>query len=463
MPNSPPTNIVVIGGGFAGLAAAYELGLCDSNVTLFEDEPTLGGLAGSFSIGGQLLEKSYHHWFSSEDDLMNLIEEMGVSDNIIPRPSNTGMYYNKRIHRLTSPLDLLLFTPLPLLDRLRFLWVAIWSRQIKDGLSIEHLTAAEWITQLGGRRMFEVVWEPLLRGKFGPYADTVSATYLWATLNIHGGVKRRRNGTEKLFYYKGGFAALAQQIAARISSAGGVIHSSEPVQKIEVSDGKIVGVHTTKRFLECDAVISTVALPITAELLQQEASEDYLASLRKIEYLANICLVLILDRSLSSTYWLNVSDPSFPFVAVIEHTNFEPTSSYEGKHVVYLSKYVVPDNPMYRMTTEEYTEFCVEHLQRMFPQFERSWIRESHVWRSRWAQPIAVRGYSAIVPDNRAPIRGLFLASMAQIYPEDRGVSRAIREGRRIARMALEQCHDSSKGTRPTHAMPLPPLTSVNS
>ncbi len=435
----PTPHIAVIGGGFAGLAAGYELTRQGVQVTLLEAAPTLGGLAGSFLIGDQLLEKFYHHWFAHEESLVQLIEELGVEDQIVPRPSNTGIYYNKRIHRLTSPLDLLRFTPLPFVDRCRLLWLAIRSRQIKDWRPLEEQTAAEWIIKLGGRRVFEVIWEPLLRGKFGPFADTVSATYLWATLNIHGGQRRRLNGTEQLWYYKGGFGALAQQLAERIQQAGGVIRMSEPAERIEIADGRVEQVWTKSGPLAVDGVIATIALPLVADLLGNQVAPDYLASLCQIEYLASVCLVLVLDRSLSSTYWLSVSDPSFPFVGVIEHTNFEPPSCYGGKHIAYLSKYVVPADSMYRMSNDELVEFSLPYIQRMFPDFRRNWVLDAHVWRGRWAQPIAVRNYSAIVPANETPIEGLYLASMAQIYPEDRAVSRSIREGRRIAHLAIDR------------------------
>jgi protoporphyrinogen oxidase len=156
--------------------------------------------------------------------------------------------------------------------------------------------------------------------------------------------------------------------------------------------------------------------------------------LRKVEYLANVCLVLELDRSLSETYWLNVNDPGFPFVGVIEHTNFEPAETYGGRHIVYLSKYLPETAELYQMGDAEVLEYCIPYLQRMFPEFDRSWILGSHVWRARYSQPIVARHYSNLIPSTETPVEGLYLATMAQIYPEDRGTNYAIREGRRVAR-----------------------------
>jgi protoporphyrinogen oxidase len=180
-------------------------------------------------------------------------------------------------------------------------------------------------------------------------------------------------------------------------------------------------------------VLATPALPIIADLIEHHAGAEYTQSLRRIKYLANICIVLELDRSLSDTYWLNVNDPGFPFVGVIEHTNFEPAATYAGRHIVYLSKYLPAESELYAMDDDALLEFSLPHLQRMFPDFDRRWVQRHHVWRARYAQPVVVRRYSELVPDLKTPLPGLFLCSMAQVYPEDRGTNYAIREGRAAA------------------------------
>jgi protoporphyrinogen oxidase len=178
-------------------------------------------------------------------------------------------------------------------------------------------------------------------------------------------------------------------------------------------------------------VLATPALPIVADLVQPHATAKYVEQLHRIPYLANLCVVLELDRSLSNTYWLNVNDPGFPFVGIIEHTNFEPASTYAGRHIVYLSKYLPANSALYAMPDDALLDFCIPHLQRMFPSFDRSWILAHHVWRAEYAQPVVVPQYSALIPSTATPLNGLYLCSMAQVYPEDRGTNYAIREGRR--------------------------------
>nr|MDQ6881810.1 FAD-dependent oxidoreductase [Pseudomonadota bacterium] len=277
------------------------------------------------------------------------------------------------------------------------------------------------------------VWEPLMRGKFGAVADDVSAVWFWNKLKLRGG-SRGKAGEEQLAYYQGGFAALAGSMAQAIRQAGGEVRTSSPVTALQLRDGRAVGVLTAEGPVAADAVVLTTPLPTAADLLAPHVTPQEEQRLRRIRFLANVCIVLELDRSLSETYWLNVNDPGFPFVGVIEHTNFEPASTYAGRHVVYLSKYLPESDALYQMDDEGVVAFTVSHLQRMFPTLEARSVLRAHVWRARHSQPIVERGYSKLIPPTRTGVPGVHLATMAQIYPEDRGTNYAIRQGRDLGR-----------------------------
>jgi protoporphyrinogen oxidase len=427
----PRPHVVVIGAGFTGLSAAWELARRGIAVTVLESDPDVGGLAGTFEVQGERLEKFYHHWFTNDGHVNDLVKELGVADRVVYRPTRTGMYFANTVFRMSSPADVLRFTPLGVLDRLRLGILALRARAVKDWRPLEDLTAKEWLVRLGGRDVYRVVWEPLLNGKFGPFAESISAVWFWNKLKLRGG-SRDRAGAEMLAYYRGGFAALADRLADEVVRLGGVIRTGEAAVALHVRDGAVTGVETTHGVVPGDAVLATTSLPIFADLVAPHVDRSYAKRLRSIDYLANVCLVLELDRSLSSTYWLNVNDPGFPFVGVIEHTNFEPASTYGGRHIVYLSKYLPEDADLFRMSDDEVLEYCVPYLERMFPEFRREWILGAHVWRARFSQPIVVRHYSRLIPEVETPIAGLFLSTMAQVYPEDRGTNYAIREGRRV-------------------------------
>jgi protoporphyrinogen oxidase len=427
-----PVDVVVVGGGFTGLAAAFEMARAGLSVTILEAEADIGGLAAAFDVGGEQLDRFYHHWFTNDLAVMDLIRELGLTERVVINPTNTGMYYANNFFRLSTPWDLLNFTPLGFVDRIRLGLLALRARHVKDWMELEDKSAREWLRELGGENVYRVVWEPLLKGKFGPYAESVSAVWFWNKLKLRGG-SRGKGGEERLAYFRGGFIALAHALADEFRRLGGRIVLNAPATSIK-PDGNGWVVTTAQGDHAGRKILATTALPITANLLKDWAEPAYRQSLERINYIGNVCLVLELDRSLSGTYWLNVNDPDFPFVGVIEHTNFERPETYGGRHIVYLSKYLPHTDRLYSMTGDEFLDYAFPFLKKMFPRLERDWIKAHHLWRARWSQPVVEKRYSQLIPPEDGPRPGLYLCSMAQIYPEDRGTNYAIRAGREIGR-----------------------------
>ena len=428
---------LIVGAGFTGLSAALDLARAGHPVTVLETDPHVGGLAGSFQTAGDPIDRFYHHWFTSDTDVMRLIADLGLSDQVTVQPSLTGVYYNNRVMRLSTPLDLLRFPALGLLDRLRLGWLALRVRRVRDWRALEGMTAADWLRQMGGDTVFRVMWEPLLKGKFGPYADRVSAVWFWNKLKLRGG-SRAKGGAEHLAYVRGSFARLAEAMTADIRAHGGIVQTSRAVERLTRGDDRLWHATGPWGTVVADTVIATPAPTVVADMIAHWAAPEVLARLTRIPYLANLCLVLELDRPLGSTYWLNVNDPDFPFVGVIEHTNFQSASQYGGRHFVYLSKYLPHDDALYSLDDKAVLDFALPHLLRMFPAFRPEWVQRHHVWRARWAQPIVECHYSALIPPAEGPLPGLYLCSMAQIYPEDRGTNYAVREGRKLAARLMQ-------------------------
>jgi protoporphyrinogen oxidase len=427
--------IGVVGAGFSGLAAAYELALRGYSPVVLEAASEPGGLAGSFPVGSGSLERFYHHWFRSDEAIRTLVQALGLEEIVVYRASRTGTYFANKIYRLSTPLDVLRFPALPFLDRIRLGLTVLRARRVRDWREIEHLSAGEWLRRLGGHRAYELVWEPLLKGKFGRHAEDVSAAWFWAKLILRGGSRGSR-GEEQLGYMHGGFSKLVEAMIERIRQSGGTIMLDTPATGLETRSGRVSAMLCKNGRIALDAVILTPALPIIADLIGPHVQPGYAERLRGVEYLANVCLILELDRSLSNLYWMNVNDPSFPFVGIIEHTNLDRMEGMEGRHLVYFSRYLLADDPMFGWSAETIVDFALPHIRRMFPDFDSASIRASHVWRARYAQPLVLRDFSKNIPDHTTPVSGLFIASMAQIYPEDRGTNYAVRDGRKVAVLA---------------------------
>lgn len=422
-------SINIIGAGFTGLSLGYYLAKAGWQVNIYERDAEPGGLAGSFKVEGENLEKFYHHWFTNDRHIMDLIKELDCEDHIVIRPTRTGMYYANNFFKLSSPFDLLKFTPLNLINRIRLGFVVLAVRMVKDWKKLEDITAKDWLIRICGKQGYTVVWEPLLKGKFGRYAETVSAVWFWNKLKLRGG-SRGEKGKENLAYYKGGFASLAESVAEKITAFGGNIRYNCEIQSVDAqgilhaTNGPLAG---------SDITVLTTPLPVSARMLAQSVGNDYLESLGKIQYIGNVCLTLELNRSLSEIYWLNVNDPGFPFVGIIEHTNFEPVETYKGRHIVYLSKYLPTDEVLYNMSEKEFFDYALPFIQKMFPDFRQDWVLDYHVWKEPYSQPLVTKHYSRIIPGFQTPIKGVYINTMAQIYPEDRGTNYAVREGKKMA------------------------------
>jgi len=426
-------DVVIVGGGFTGLTAAYVLSKRGCSVKVIEADTTPGGLAGTFEFAdGVKLEKFYHHWFNNDVYVPELVEELGMTGNVITLPSRTGMYYNGRMWKLSTPMDLLRFTALSFIDRARLGLLVLQVRRIKDWRTIEHLSIREWLESLCGKNVYRVVWEPLITSKFSIYAEAVNAVWMWKKLVLRGSTRNEKGG-EELAYFKGGFGRLVEAMVEAIERSGGEVCIGENVTGVRSEGNRLLALHTDRGEIVGSQFLFTPAFPIIADIFEGAAEPAWLASLRRVRYLGNMCLVLRLKHSLSDTYWLNVNAPGFPFVGVIEHTNFDTPDNYKGTHIAFLSRYLAVGDPVWSYSDDQYVDFALEHLKRMFPEMDRSWVVEHRVWRAEFAQPVTERDYSQYVPGRETPFENAFISTMAQIYPEDRGTNYAIREGRAVA------------------------------
>ena len=431
----------IIGGGAAGLAAALELTNRGHFAEVFEAAPFLGGQASTFPVGGGQLERGYHHLFVSDTDMVELIEELGLGDALEWLESKVGLFYDGRIWDFATPMDLLRFSPLPLTQRIRLgLWTFLLQKT-GNWRKFEGVTAAEWTRRQMGDAAYRVIWEPMLRGKFGDYYDQVSMTWLWGKIYLRV-ASRKRMQKERLGYPMCSFGAVFDACGERIVRQGGKVHIGARVQRVNIADGAAAGFTAAldggaPEDCEYDAVIATTPSYVFTRLVP-ELPEDYRAVLESAQYLSAVLVILVLDRPLTNKYWLNVADRALPFVGVIEHTNMIDRRLYGGSHIVYLTNYPDRSSALYRKEPAELLEEYLPHLQRLNPDFSREWIIEYHHHRVDGAQPIIGVNYGDRIPDHRTPFRGLYLANTTQIYPEDRGTNYSVRMGRQVARMVLE-------------------------
>ncbi|HET7602503.1 MAG TPA: NAD(P)/FAD-dependent oxidoreductase [Gemmatimonadales bacterium] len=412
------TRTAVLGAGALGLTVAYRLAQRGDEVIVLERESLPGGLAAGFEIEpGMWLEKFYHHLFRGDRHAIGLIEELGLADDLVwPRPLTVTLR-DGRVHQLDSPMSLLRFPPLLYRDRLRMgAWLA-YLKALPSPDRLEGQTAAAWIRSHMGERSYEVVWGPLLRGKFGALADEIAMPWFWA---------RVHDRTSELGYLRGGFQRLYNRLAERIGELAGDLRLGTEVREVQPNPMGGLSVFTADGPpIRVDRVVSTLAVRLTCRLVpalpdayrhQYEWGQAYGAH----------CLVLALDRQLTDSYWMNVNDPGFPFMALVEHTNYMSPDDYRGRHLVYLGNYRPMDDPLLRLSTDEVVDRFSAHLSRINPGFDKSWIAGAWSFAAPFAQPIVTAEYKDHIPPFETPVPGLWVGSMFQVYPHDRGQNYSI-------------------------------------
>ena len=429
-------NIGVVGGGLTGLTAAYQLAKKGHQVLVFEREPYLGGQASTFEIERTLLERYYHHIFTGDEEMVELIEELGLGDRMRWLASKVGMFHQGRIYDFVTPLDLLRFQPLGFLQRLRAGLVTLYLQRFGDWRQLEDFTAAQWMRRYAGQQAYEVIFAPLLRAKFGEYSDQVTMAWLWSKFKDRVGSRSKGMTRELLGYMEGSFQSFIDALAEGITSRGGTILTSTPVERLTVDDGGVKSIIAGDEW-PVDAVIATVPSFVFLEMVP-DLPDEYASQLREVSYQTAICLVLKMKRSLSRIYWLNISDPAFPFVGAIEHTNLISPDNYNGKHVLYLSNYVSRSDPLYSSSADQVLRQYLPALRKINPSFDEDWVEELWLFREEAAQPIITCGYSRRVPDYRTPLNGLYLGNTTQIYPQDRGMNYSVRLGSVVSELAAQ-------------------------
>ena len=450
--------IAVIGGGAAGLAAAEQLLGSGHQVVLFERAPNVGGQLRTVSIQGTPLECFYHHIFTSDTSIAELIHELGFGDRLAWVPSKVGFFTQGQVWDFVTPMDLLRFQPLALPDRVRLGLASLYLQRQRDWRPFEGFTAEQWLKRWAGENAYRVVWEPLLHGKFGNAAPEIGMAWFQWKMRLRFG-SRRGLAKEYLGYLVGSFGQVWEAMGQRVRQSGGHVYPNADVRRITVQEGRAVGIQVglpdgalaaqaveaglahvdgdTASF-SVDGVIATIPSTVLTRLAP-ELPHGYTRMLEGNRYKAVMCLILVLKHPISHIYWLNITDPSIPFVAVIEQTNLIGAEHYGGKHVAYLSNYIAKDAPLYQMRDEEVLEAYLPHLKKINPAFQRDWVEEWHLFREDAAQPIITTSYSQKIPPLATPIRGLYMANNTQVYPEDRGQNYSILIGREVARLAISQ------------------------
>lgn len=427
--------VAIIGAGFTGLSAAFELVKKNHDVFVFEKDAVPGGLAVGYGEKKWQwsLEKHYHHWFTNDDSVLGLAKEIN-SDVIIKRPK-TSVFINNKTYQLDSPSSVLKFPLLSFFERLKMSIVIGFLKFDPFWKPLEKYKASEILPKFMGEKAYKMIWEPLFVNKFGEFANNVSLAWFWARIT-----KR----TPSLAYPRGGFLNFANELVKQVEKQGGKFYFNTEIKSLNENGKKVKLIcsndsnHDSKEEV-FDKVIVTLPSFLFLKITPQLPT-SYKNTLGKLKGLGATNLILRLKKPFfnNNTYWLSICDKKAPVMAVVEHTNFMDKNNYNNEHLVYLGNYKPSDDPYFSMTKEEMLKKFDPYLKKINPGYAKT-IIGYELFKAPFAQPIIPINYSKILPPFETPLKNVYLANIEQVYPWDRGTNYAVELGQKVAKLILNR------------------------
>jgi protoporphyrinogen oxidase len=438
--NKEKQSIAVVGAGIGGLSAAFDLAKAGNKVVIFEASDHVGGLAAGFKEPhwDWTVERFYHHWFHYDEHMLGLIEELGWSDQVIfPKPT-TVMYYRGKFYPFDSIVAALMYPGLGWgINKIRFGLIGLYLRLTNNWQALEKTTVDAWMRKWAGDKVYESMWEPMMIGKFGEsYAKVVNMAWFWARLHAR---------TTRLGTFEGGFQVFANKFAERLEQMGVEIRLETHVTEIKAADNGGISITTAEGQTDNFSQALVTTSPGLLARLAPGLPKSYLDGLLSLNSMGAVVMVVSLKQQLSREgyYWYNIPKAAgFPFLSLVEHTNFVKPEFFGGDHILYIGDYLPQDHAYFDLSKSELEENFLPHLQKFNPDFSPDWVKKTWLFRTKYAQPVPLLNHSQNIPAIRTPIEGLYFASMSQVYPWDRGTNFAVEIGRRAASMMIQDKND---------------------
>lgn len=431
--------IGIIGAGYSGLTIAKELIEKKQDVTIFEKQPYVGGMVDTIEIFDTRLEKYYRHIFKSDKEAIQLIKDMGLENELIWPATKMGYLTDKRPYLFGTPISLLKFKPLNFIQKLRFGFNVVHIKLINDYKKLEKVTAEKWLKDRIGDKVYSQIWEPLLISKFGEKKDKISMAWLW------GKIKLRSTSTtpdgEQLGYIKGSYQKLTDKLYKFLIDKKVNIKLETCVNEVIKQNDKYIIEYNNngkKKKEEFDIIVSTIDYRNFEKLFNKYMNAEEKNKIEKVNYTSARTMMIVTNKSFSPFYWLNIGDNDIPFGGIIEHTNFIDKSNYDNNHILYISNYMTEDNKLYNLSKEELLKEYMKSLTKINKEFTMKNIKDYYVFDEKYAQPIIECNYSEYIMGDKLENENIYLCTMPQIYPEDRGMNYAIKSGISIANKILK-------------------------
>jgi protoporphyrinogen oxidase len=427
----------IVGGGFLGMTLAHRLAQHGKRVTLLEGANYLGGLASAWNLGDVVWDRHYHVTLLSDSYLRSLLAELELEKEMEWVETKTGFYTDGKLYSMSNTFEFLRFPPLGLLNKLRLGATIFYASRVKNWQKLEKILVTNWLRRWSGSHTFEKIWLPLLRAKLGENYKKTSAAFIWACIARMYAARRTGLKKEMFGYVHGGYARVLERFAEVLANERVDIKLGQPASKVEPSSNGKVYVELKYGQREIfDQVVLTIAAPLAARVCPG-LSRDEQDRLKSIQYQGIICASLLLKRSLANFYVTNITDTWVPFTAVIEMSALVDRKHFGGNALVYLPKYVIPDDPAFSLSDKEIEEQFLEALSRMYPHFQRSDVVCFRVSRVRYVLALSTLNYSERLPPMTSSIPGVHIINSAHICNGTLNVNETVQLAEKAATMLL--------------------------
>lgn len=419
-----------------GLTLALRLAQQGKRVTVFERADRVGGLASAWSIetpeGAITWDRHYHVTLLSDSALRAVLAELDLDAEMQWVETKTGYYAAGQMSSVSNSVEFLRLPGLPFISKARLALTILHGSRVKDWQRLEQESVERWLTRWSGRATFKRFWLPLLRAKLGESWPESNAAFIWATIQRLYAARRSGLKKEMFGYVPGGYARVLERFASVLTERGAEIRCSAAVARIERTDAGLEVQLEDGAGATFDHVVVTSDAP-TADRLCAGLTEAERVRLRGISYQGIVCASLVLRSSLSPYYLTYLMD-DLPFTAVVEMTALVDPHQLGGHALVFLPKYVGPEDPLFDVPDAEIESRFFEGLQRVYPNLDRGDVLGAKISRVRRVFPIPTLGYSRRVPAMATSVPGLHLVSSAQIVNGTLNVNETVELAERAAR-----------------------------
>lgn len=414
--NPSTRSVAVIGGGMTGVAAALRLAEYGCRVDVIEAAGEIGGLSNSYSWDSVTWDRFYHVVLSTDQALLDFVNEVGLEDELFWKPTRSGFYRDGKLVSMSSIGDFISFPFLSLWQKFRLGLGILTSIGVKNPDKLDRVFVREWLTRVFGRRVYEKLWDPLLRSKLGEARSKTSAAFIWATITRLYGARSGEAKTEQMGHVRGGYHTILEAAVRKLHDSGVTVHTGSRVESVRTEPGEIV-IEAAGEFRRYDQALLTIPAPEVLRVLGKSGSDGpYWAALDEVKYLGVICVFVVLSHQVSPYYVTNLLDQTLPFTGIIEVTNIVDPESFGGRHIVYLPKYVTADGPLNKLSDEEIVSRFVTSLKSVHPHVSEDSVLHTRVFRERDVQPLQEVNYLDQTRGIKTPLNGIFIANSTMLY-----------------------------------------------